>query len=143
MPYFEELTPGTLLPPLTAAPVTHNTLVRYSGASGDYNPLHTDPAVAQAAGYDTVIAHGMFVMGLLGRLVEGYVGPLALRRFSVRFRGVTRPGDVLTCSGHVNEVYLVGAEARISGEVQAADQHGDLKASGRFEAVVPLKQASV
>ena len=50
-------------------------LVMYAGASGDYNPLHTDePYTREAAGYPGVFAHGMLTMGMTGRVVTSYVG---------------------------------------------------------------------
>ena len=136
MPYFDDVQVGDALPPLVCAPVTHQQLVRYSGASGDFNPLHTDPAAAQAAGLEHVIAHGMLVMGFCGRLASDFAGPQALRRFGVRFKGMTQLGDVLSCTGKVTEKLEVDGEPRVRCEVQAADANGDLKAAGSFEAAL-------
>jgi acyl dehydratase len=140
-PYFEDVNVGDEIPPATNPPLIHNQLVRYSGASGDFNPIHTDPEFARQAGLDGVIAHGMLIMGYAGRMLSDYVGPGALRRFGVRFRGMTRLGDAITCAGRVKEKLEVDGEARIRGDVQAVDQHGDVKLTGHFEAALPRKSS--
>lgn len=139
MRYFEDIQVGDALPTLTCAPVTHNQLVRYSGASDDFNPLHTDPETARQAELDGVIAHGMLVMGFLGRMIGAVAPPDRLRRFGVRFRGMTRIGDVITCQGTVIAREEVDGEGRICAEVQAVDQHGAIKANGSFEAALPRR----
>lgn len=140
-PFFEDVSVGDALPPVTTAPVSHNQLVRYSGASGDFNPIHTDPDVARQVGLDGVIAHGMLIMGFAGRMLSDYLGPGALRRYGVRFKGMTRPGDAVTCTGHITEKLEVDGEPRVRGVVQAVDQAGDIKLSGSFEAALPTREA--
>jgi acyl dehydratase len=79
----------------TVGPLTRTDLVRYVGASGDFNPVHHDDDAARAAGYPTILAPGMFQAGLLATFaVRG--APLAsLRSFEVRFVGPVWPGDTL------------------------------------------------
>ena len=73
------------------------TIVQYAGASGDYNPLHTDEIFAtQVAGYPSVFAHGMLTMGMTGRLLTDFVGDGMLTRFGGRFTSQVFPGDTLT-----------------------------------------------
>ena len=61
-------------------------IVQYAGASGDYNPLHTDEIfTTQVAGYPSVFAHGMLSMGLTGTMLTDYVGDGALTKYGVRF----------------------------------------------------------
>lgn len=134
--YFEEVQVGDSIPPLVKVPVTHLQLVRYAGASGDFNPLHTDPKVGEAIGTGGIIAHGMLIMGFVGQLLGDYVGPEALRSFGVRFKGMTRLGDSITCSGTITKKYEEDGEWRIAGKVQAVDQNGDLKVSGTFVAAL-------
>ena len=68
------------MPPQTFR-VTRADLVRYAGASGDFNPIHWSDRVATGVGLPGVIAHGMFTMALAGRAVTGWVGdPGAVRR---------------------------------------------------------------
>lgn len=138
---FDAVNIGDEIPPLTKGPITHLQLVRYAGASGDFNPLHTDPKVGEMIGTGGIIAHGMLIMGFVGQMLSDYVGPLALRKFGVRFKGMTHLDDVITCTGVITEKYISDGEARIAGKVQATDQAGDVKVSGTFVAVLPKQPA--
>jgi acyl dehydratase len=140
--YYEDVQIGDELPKLVKEPITHLQLVRYAGASGDFNPLHTDPKVGEEIGTGGIIAHGMLIMGFVGQLLSDYVGPEALRKFGVRFKGMTHLNDVITCTGVVTEKYEADGEARIAGKVQATDQNGDLKVAGTFVAALPQRNAS-
>ena len=137
--YFEDVQIGDEIPKLITSPVTHLQLVRYAGASGDFNPLHTDPKIGEMIGTGGIIAHGMLIMGFVGQLLSDYVGPQALRKFGVRFKNMTRLDDVITCTGTITEKYEADGEARIAGKVQAADQNGDVKVAGTFVAAVPKR----
>jgi acyl dehydratase len=78
------------------------TLVRYAGASGDFNPIHYDEAYATAAGLPGVIGHGMLAMGLISEAVTDWVGDSGrVKAVSARFTSSYRLGDVLTVSGEV------------------------------------------
>ena len=135
--YYEDVQVGNAIPKLVKLPVSHLQLVRYAGASGDFNPLHTDPKIGELIGVGGIIAHGMLIMGFVGQLLSDYVGPTALRKFDVRFKGMTRIDDVITCTGTITEKYETDNEARIVGKVQAADQNGEVKVAGTFVAVLP------
>jgi acyl dehydratase len=137
--YYEDVQVGDAIPKLTTSSVSHLQLVRYAGASGDFNPLHTDPKIGEMIGTGGIIAHGMLIMGFVGQLLSDYVGPTALRKFGVRFKGMTHLDDVITCTGTITEKYEVDGETRIAGKVQATDQNGDLKVSGTFVAAVPRR----
>jgi acyl dehydratase len=137
--YYEDVQIGDALPVLVKSPVTHTQLVRYAGASGDFNPLHTDPAVGERVGLGGIIAHGMLIMGFVGQLVSDYVGPMALRSFEVSFKGMTRLEDVITCSGTIDNKYEADGENCISGTVQAVDQTGSVKVAGTFVAALPKR----
>lgn len=139
--YFEDVQVGEELPKLVKSPVTHLQLVRYAGASGDFNPLHTDAKVGEMIGTGGIIAHGMLIMGFVGQLLSDYVGPSALRKFGVRFKGMTHLDDVITCTGVITEKYEADGEARIAGRVQATDQNGDVKVAGTFVATLPKREA--
>ncbi|HEX5940362.1 MAG TPA: MaoC/PaaZ C-terminal domain-containing protein [Dehalococcoidia bacterium] len=80
-------------------------IVQYAGASGDYNPLHTDePFATQAAGFPSVFAHGMLTMGMTGRALTDYVGDGRLTKYGVRFMAQVFPGDDLTATLTVTDI---------------------------------------
>ena len=137
--YFDEINVGDEIPGLTTGPITETQLVRYSGASGDFNPIHTVHHVAEAAGLGGVIAHGMLVMGLVGRTITDWVGLAPLRRFEVRFVGITRPGQTITVTGKVVEKLKVNGEHHLRCEVLAADQEGHQKVQGSFVVALPVR----
>jgi acyl dehydratase len=137
--YYEDVEVGDAIPKLVKSPISHLQLVRYAGASGDFNPLHTDPKIGELVGVGGIIGHGMLTMGFVGQLLSDYVGPTALRKFGVRFKGMTRLDDVITCTGTITEKYEADGEARIAGKVQAADQNGDVKVTGTFVAALPRR----
>lgn len=89
---------GQELAPLVKPAVEKVQLVKYAGASGDFNLIHTDDETARNVGLPGVIAHGMLSMGFLGQLAGQLVGTKGfVSRLNVRFAGMVRPGDVLTC----------------------------------------------
>src|SRR5437773_3051280 len=135
--YYDDVQVGDTIAKLVKSPVSHLQLVRYAGASGDFNPLHTDPKIGELVGTGGIIAHGMLIMGFVGQLLSDYVGPRALRKFDVRFKGMTRLDDVITCTGTITEKFEADGEGRIAGKVQATDQNGEVKVAGTFVAALP------
>ena len=117
--------------------VTRADLVRYAGASGDFNPIHWSDRVATSVGLPGVIAHGMLTMGLAGRAVTDWAGdPAALVEYQVRFgRPVTVPDDD------------AGAEVTVRGKVAALLDDGragvDLTVTSGGEKVLSLARAVV
>jgi len=82
--------------------LTRTQLVQYSGASGDYNPLHSDEVyTTQVAGYPSIFAHGMLTMGMAGRMLTDYVGDARLLTFGGRFTAQVWPGDRLIATATV------------------------------------------
>jgi len=97
-----ELTVGQRFETVVVEDLKRTQIVQYAGASGDYNPLHTDEIYAtKIAGYPSVFAHGMLTMGLTGQAIAGLAGPENLLRFGVRFTAQVWPGDTLTVRSSV------------------------------------------
>ena len=108
-------------------------IVQYAGASGDYNPLHTDEVfTTKVAGYPSVFAHGMLTMGMTGRMLTDYVGDGRLTKYGVRFTNQVWPGDTLTGTTTVESVE--GGIARF--QVETKNQDGTTVLSGYAEARV-------
>ena len=80
-------------------------IVMYAGASGDYNPVHTDEVFTKdVAGYPSVFAHGMLTMGMTGKMLTNYVGDGRLTEYGVRFTSQVFPGDTLEATATVAAV---------------------------------------
>ncbi len=138
---------GDPMPTFTSEPITRTHLVRYAGASGDFNPLHHDETFVKMLGMPRVISHGMFVMGIMGRAITEWIEDKNLRKFGVRFAGMTEPMDLddaansspratITITGAVVEKFEEAGEKRIRCEVQAKDGLGNVKLVGTFVAAV-------
>lgn len=90
-------------------------IVQYSGASGDFNPLHTDELFAtNLGGQSSVIAHGMLTMGMAGRMVTDWFGADSVVSFSSRFIGIVLPGDSLSGTAVIEAI-------REDGDARLAD----------------------
>ena len=141
-PYFEDVQVGYKLPELVKGPVTPLALVRYSGACGDFNPIHTVPDVARSVGLDGVIAHGMLLMAYAGQMLTDWAEPSELRRFKVRFRGMTVPGESLRCEAKITKRIedATSGEARVEGRLTVTGVDDDtLKLKGDFEVALPRR----
>src|SRR5579875_1839617 len=85
--------------------LTRTQIVQYAGASGDYNPIHTDEVyTTKVAGYPSVFAHGMLTMGLTGKMLTNWVGDGRLTKFGVRFTNQVWPGDTLDSTATVTAI---------------------------------------
>ena len=108
-------------------------IVMYAGASGDYNPVHTDEKFTkEIAGYPTVFAHGMLTMGMTGRMLTNYVGDGRLTKYGVRFTSQVWPGDTLNSTAKVEEIN----DGLVNLSVETTNQDGAIVLSGYAEARV-------
>ena len=100
-------------------------LVQYAGASGDYNPVHTDEKfVTEVAGYPTVFAHGMLTMGMTGMLLTNYVGDARLTKYGVRFVNQVWPGDTLTGTAEVTALREEDGQHLVDLSITTVNQDG-------------------
>lgn len=127
---FSDFEVGAKIPELRVGPVHHMDLVRYSGASGDFNPIHTDPEFGKQVGLGGTIAHGMYVMAQMGRMCSNWVNPSQVQSFGVKFKGMTRPGEMIVCTGEVKKKKEEDGKKILSVSVQAANENGEVKVSG-------------
>lgn len=138
-PIFDLVNISDVVVKLVKPPVTKLQLVRYAGASGDFNPLHTDDEAARAVGFNGVVAHGMLIMAFLTEAVTCWIPRRWFRNIKVRFKGITQPGDTITVIGRVTDKRIEDAQGIVTCSIEAADQTGDVKVTGTFEAVLPLR----
>ena len=128
---------GAAAPPREFGPMTTQMFVRYSGASGDLNPIHYDDAFAKKAGYPSVFSQGMHQAALLATFATDWLGAQNVRRFLVRFRDQVWPGDVLTCNGTVLGFDEVHGERRVQVELTCTSQSGAVVIAGEADFAVP------
>lgn len=120
---------GYQFKPIHKEEITHTQLVKYAGASGDFNPIHTVVPYAEKAGLGGVIAHGMMIMGFIGQAIGEWFSVDDLAKFSVRFKAMTRPGEKITVKGSV----IDEKEDRWVCEAEAVNEAGEVKVKGFFE----------
>lgn len=136
--FFDDVTEGDEAPARTHT-LTRTDLVRYAGASGDYNPMHHDEIQATAAGQPSVFGHGMFSMGFLGSAVEDYVGVANLTRYKVRFARQTWPGEELSTRVTVRAKRTEGGRHLVDLDVRLVNQDGEEKVVGEATAELPTR----
>lgn len=122
---------GQKLSPINKEEITHTQLVRYAGASGDFNPIHTVVPFAEEAGLGGVIAHGMLIMGFIGQAIGTWFDVNQLQKFSVRFMAITRPGEKITITGKIIEE----TDDTWICETKAINERDEVKVLGSFEII--------
>ena len=115
--------------------------VRYAGATGDFNPIHTDDTFAQRVGYPSVFGHGMLTAGFLSTYLTGYVGLGNVRRYGFRMHRQIWPGDSLSFQGTVRRKYEEAGEGRIDLEFSVTNQDGATILSATATAAPPRHEA--
>jgi acyl dehydratase len=138
-PAFDQVGVGDLLP-AASYPLQRGDLVRYAGASGDFNPIHWNARFAREVGLPDVIAHGMLSMATVARLVTDWCGdPGAVLSYGVRFtRPVVVPDDGIGAAVEVSGVVTAKDEERRSVQVDLTATSAGEKVLGRARVVVRL-----
>ncbi|MDY6930898.1 MAG: MaoC/PaaZ C-terminal domain-containing protein [Halobacteriota archaeon] len=91
---------------LEKGPTTRDQLKKYAKASGDVNPIHTTPAVAEKAGLGDVISHGLFNMAHVNHMLADWAGPDGMvKMIDVQMRSMGRPDDMLISKGKITKKY--------------------------------------
>ncbi|MEH7356523.1 MaoC/PaaZ C-terminal domain-containing protein [Neobacillus drentensis] len=116
-----ELQVGELLKEIQLKPVSRLDLIKYAGASGDFNPIHTIDDEAEKAGLSGIIAHGMWTMGNLAKLFTKFYEDGFIRDYSIRFKGMVFLNDVITLKATLKEKQ----EHVLRFNVQAVNQQGN------------------
>src|SRR3712207_3189749 len=104
---------GEMLPEASRV-VTREDVKAYADASGDQNPLHQDEAVARAAGFPAIVAHGMFTMGHLASAIVAWVDDAnAIAAMRVQFRAPVFVGETIVAGGSVKALDEDGRTATL------------------------------
>jgi acyl dehydratase len=118
--------------------LTRARIVQYAGASGDFNPLHTDePFATDVGGHRGVFAHGMLTMALTARAVTELVGAEHVRRLAGRFKAQVWPGDDLVVRLLVSSVESGGSTPVATLDLSTVNQDGVEVFAGSAAVVVP------
>lgn len=140
----DAITPGMDFGEVVYGPIERADIVRYAGASGDFNPIHIDEGYARRTGAPTVFAMGMLPAGYLAHAVSDWFGgPQHLRRFKVRFTTRVWPGDEIVCAGKVIAIEdgvvkaTVEARRRGTGPTELDLPEEETAIVGEADAVVP------
>ncbi|MBT2679506.1 dehydratase [Bacillus sp. ISL-35] len=116
-----ELKIGESLKEIQLDPVDRITLIKYAGASGDYNPIHTIDEEAKKAGLPGIIAHGMWTMGNLAKLFTDFYEEGFIQDYTIRFKGMVFLNDVVTLQAELAEEN----ENNLRFLVRAVNQNGN------------------
>lgn len=138
--YFEDVQVGDEIPSLVKGPIQQIQLTRYAGASGDFNPIHQDDEFAKAAGMGGVFGHGMLTMGFVAQAVTDWVGAGRVRRIGVRFTGLVRLKDIITCRGRILGKSSKDDVNLIDLEIWAENQKGEKIVTGKATVAVPSRE---
>jgi len=130
---FSDVVLGVDIPSIRQGPITRTQIVKYAGASYDFNPIHHDQEFASRSIAKGIIAHGMMIMGYLGKCATGYFGTAQFDKFSTRNVTMARPGDLLILAGHVEgkSPNLKGSGGQVHLTLTATDElTGELRCKG-------------
>ncbi|MEU0006533.1 MaoC family dehydratase [Streptomyces sp. NPDC006314] len=133
---YDDVEVGSELP-AQSFPVTRATLVRYAGASGDFNPIHWNEKFAKEVGLPDVIAHGMFTMAEAIRVVTDWLGdPGAVVEYGVRFtKPVIVPND--------DEGAVIEVSGKVAAKLDDNTVRVDLTAMSAGQKVLGMSRAVV
>ncbi|UOR11466.1 MaoC/PaaZ C-terminal domain-containing protein [Halobacillus amylolyticus] len=121
MKELKDLQIGESLQDVTLSPVSRLDLIKYAGASGDYNPIHTIDEEAEKAGLPGIIAHGMWTMGNLAKLFTPYYEEGFIEDYTIRFKGMVFLNDVVTLNATLDD----NEEEKMKFKVNATNQDGN------------------
>lgn len=122
-----------MLLPIKKGPITHTQLVRYAGASGDFNPIHTVGKEAEKAGLNDTIAHGMLLMSFASTAITKWFPYQQLKQWDTTFKKMTFPGECLTITGHIVEESEDGLSQL--GELVIQNDENEVKLIGSFQII--------
>lgn len=117
--HLSKLEKGDIFEVITLEPVSRLDLIKYAGASGDYNPIHTIDEEATNAGLSGIIAHGMWTMGNLSKLFTPNYELGFITKYTIRFTGMVFLNDIIT----LKSIFVEKSEKNLYFEVLAVNQN--------------------
>jgi acyl dehydratase len=138
--HFEDVQEGESVPPATVVETVDRTdWVIYAGASGDFNPMHTNEAAAKAAGLPSVFGHGMFSAGVLATALTERFGIGSLTRYRVRFTRQVWPGEALIAAHKVVRKHSEGGKHLVDLECSLVTQKNEVLIAGEATVALPSR----
>ena len=148
--YWDDIEVGMEITPLVKIATTQ-MLVRWAGASGDFNPLHYDSSYVEAEGLGQVIVHGALKRQWLIQLMTDWIGEQGtLKKFSCQYGAMDYPrhmksisapqeGETWHCKGKVTKKYIEGGQHLIECRIVVENGKGEVTTSGRATVILPVK----
>ena len=148
--YWDDIEVGMEITPLVKIATTQ-MLVRWAGASGDFNPLHYDSSYVEAEGLGQVIVHGALKRQWLIQLMTDWIGEQGtLKKFSCQYGAMDYPrhmksiseaqaGETWQCKGKVTKKYIEGDRHLIECRIGVENGKGEVTTSGRATVILPVK----
>lgn len=148
--YWEDVEVDSEITPLSKIASTR-MLVKFAGASGDFNPLHYEDAFAASQGVGKPIVHGQLKRAWLAQLITDWIGEQGtLKKFSCQFRGMDYPrpmktivepqeGETWWCQGTVTSKYIKDDEHRIECEIWVENGKGERTTPGSAIVALPSR----
>lgn len=148
--YFEDVTEGMEVTPLTKI-ATSQMLVRWAGASGDFNPLHYDSTFSSAVGIPQPIVHGALKRQWLVQIMTDWMGDCGrLKKFSCQYRAMDIPramrtmvdpvdGETWTCKGKVIKKYTQDGENLVDCDIWIENGKGENTTPGKATVALPAR----
>jgi hypothetical protein len=148
--YWEDVEVGDEITPLPKM-ATSQTLVKWAGASGDFNPLHYENAFAEARGVGKPIIHGALKRQWLIHLMTDWMGEEGtLKKFSCQYKAMDYPremksmtepeeGETWWCKGKVTRKYAEGGEHHVDCQIRVENGNGEITTQGRATVILPSK----
>jgi hypothetical protein len=148
--YWEDVQEGTELPTLPKV-ADSLMLVKWAGASGDFNPHHYEEQFAQSQGTGGVIVHGLLKHAWLVQLVTNWMGDEGfMKKFSCQYRGLDRPrkmktmnepqdGETWQCKGKVIKKYTEGDDHLVDLEIGVVNGQGETTTPGTATVTLPSR----
>ena len=148
--YWEDVEVGSEIIPLSKV-ASRQMLVKWAGASGDFNPLHYEDSFAASQGVGSPIVHGQLKRAWLVQLMTDWIGEEGdLKKFSCQFRAMDYPrlmkdmfepqeGETWWCKGKVTKKYVEGDEHRVDCDIWIENGKGEITTRGNATAVIPSR----
>ena len=137
--FYEDIEVNSEILSLVKHPTTRQ-MVKWVGVAADYHEIHYDKDFALSSGLPHVVVQGRLLMAFLCQLMTDWIGEEGfLKKITGSYKGITVPGDSLTCTGKVTKKYVTDREHCVECDIWVQNQRGEKTVSGTATATFPVK----